>query len=366
MTAGYSYSPRITGVELPQDGRPIVIRNYRIIVKEDNDYEIRLSSVNDFVQVDWPKKSGRITGKTARLLGVPNHTIVITDSNIISDQGLRVLNCSCDHARGTRQSVSSARIREPHEDPEVAEKLLRAGWQPPTYFDFVIDSTRNNRQSLGPLLHTHPLLGHREMGAYYVRNREVREKLLRTLSDEDKIFLYRSRYQDYVKIPGVKHRIYLYSPSVIPRKISPLSVSWFWIRDELFGNYRPVSQVNERYENARWVNENYENALKKFDLYNPENKDCVVLSLRDISTVMKRIADEAFPTTDNDMKFVRREAIRFGVPVENFVNSYRILHNILLGDFYLRQGVFTARELLAWPTRRELLDIDEIAEMYFS
>ncbi|MBI2547278.1 MAG: hypothetical protein HYW23_02420 [Candidatus Aenigmarchaeota archaeon] len=101
-TAVQSYSPRITGAELPRNGSPIIISSYRVddVNRANRDYRINLEGMdNPFKQVNWVRQNGTITPEMMNLL-VPrdavkplkaDNTYVWTNSNPELYEGLRAL-----------------------------------------------------------------------------------------------------------------------------------------------------------------------------------------------------------------------------------------------------------------------------------
>jgi len=78
VNATQLYSPRITGIELPRSGRPLLIVNYRVAGTADNP-QIELDGVNNpLKEVDWMRKNGTITPQMKQLLDAERSTCVYT------------------------------------------------------------------------------------------------------------------------------------------------------------------------------------------------------------------------------------------------------------------------------------------------
>ena len=98
-TALQAYSPRITGGELPRNGKPIVIVSYMVQDRGNGNYKAVLQGEKPFVEMNWPRQDGTITPEMLSLL-VPqamvrplnaDNTYVWTDSNPNYSEGLRRL-----------------------------------------------------------------------------------------------------------------------------------------------------------------------------------------------------------------------------------------------------------------------------------
>lgn len=98
-TAIQAYSPRITGVELPRNGKPILITNYKVQDRGNGNYQAVLQGDKSFAEIDWLRQNGTITPEMLNLL-LPqdavgslnaNNTYVWTDSNHNYSEGLRRL-----------------------------------------------------------------------------------------------------------------------------------------------------------------------------------------------------------------------------------------------------------------------------------
>ncbi len=99
VTTVQAYSPRITGEELPRNGKPILITSYTVQDKGNGNYQAVLQGERPF-EVDWPRQNGTITPEMLGLL-VPQdavtplnagNTYVWTDSNPNYSEGLRRLH----------------------------------------------------------------------------------------------------------------------------------------------------------------------------------------------------------------------------------------------------------------------------------
>ena len=98
-TALQAYSPRITGGELPRNGKLIVIVSYKVQDNGNGDYQAVLQGEKPFVEMNWPRQDGTITPGMLSLL-VPqavvrplnaDNTYVWTNSNPNYSEGLRRL-----------------------------------------------------------------------------------------------------------------------------------------------------------------------------------------------------------------------------------------------------------------------------------
>ncbi|MBI2547405.1 MAG: hypothetical protein HYW23_03085 [Candidatus Aenigmarchaeota archaeon] len=98
-TAVQAYSPRITGAELPRNGKPLLIVSYTVQGKGDGDYQAVLQGEKPFVETDWLRQNGTITPEMLKLL-VPKNAVgplnagniyVWTDPNHNYSEGLRML-----------------------------------------------------------------------------------------------------------------------------------------------------------------------------------------------------------------------------------------------------------------------------------
>ncbi len=98
-TALQAYSPRITGAELPRNGKPIVIVSYKVQDSGNGNYQAVLQGKKPFVEIDWRRQNGTITSDMLNLL-VPqdvvrplnaDNTYVWTGSNPNYSEDLRRL-----------------------------------------------------------------------------------------------------------------------------------------------------------------------------------------------------------------------------------------------------------------------------------
>lgn len=97
LTQVQLYSPRITGAELPQERKPILIVIYKVVDRGNGNYEINLSGTKEpFIQTNWLRDDRGfglqpITPEMAQLLEALGNTWVATGSDLVHDEGLRVL-----------------------------------------------------------------------------------------------------------------------------------------------------------------------------------------------------------------------------------------------------------------------------------
>lgn len=87
------YSQRIVGSELPKEGNPILISNYKVTDIGNKDYRIGLDGMqNPFIQINWPRENGKMSVELAKVLGAGADTYVYTDSDSEYCEGLRRLD----------------------------------------------------------------------------------------------------------------------------------------------------------------------------------------------------------------------------------------------------------------------------------
>jgi hypothetical protein len=86
------YSSKIVGAELPREGKPILISDYKVIDRGYRDYSIDLSGLrNPFVQVNQ-SIGGKLSPDLAKLLGVDVGTYLCTGSDAKFWEGLRTVH----------------------------------------------------------------------------------------------------------------------------------------------------------------------------------------------------------------------------------------------------------------------------------